>query len=91
MEEIQISEGKINEVMAGLSKLKSVGIVFIVFGLLGLIPIGSILLGIFGSNASFAFTTPPTMGFAGVGIIFLSQALFRPSRAACTSESCPRR
>ena len=74
MEKIQISKEKKLDLIARFKKLKSAGVAFIIIGLIGIIPALLYVFGVLSSSSILIFTNTPTLGFAGVGIIFLSAA-----------------
>ena len=71
MEKIEISTEKRNELIEGFKKMKSVGMVFLIIGLVGVVPIFPVMFGLLDTTASYGF---PTIGFLFIGILYLSQA-----------------
>ena len=74
MEKIQISEAQKDDLIARFKRLKGAGFAFVMIGLIGLIPVFLGMFGVFGNSSFLIFTNFPTIGFSGVGIIFLSAA-----------------
>ena len=75
MEKIQINEDMKSKLIASFKKMKRVGIAFVVIGILGFTPLmASIISGFIADNTGFIFTGSPTIGFLGIGIIYISQA-----------------